>query len=162
MRSTGIVSTALAGAIFLAGIDARAEPPTQEPPLRTTIIPQCKVYTLDDGREVCGWMTIDEIRAAYHADNELVLCRDKTAAQAGKLHALEVEAFSLRKAVQIEEEAKALVLKRNKELTDDLIEMNRKYEDERAKPRWGSPVAWATAAVLGAALLGYAGADLLD
>jgi hypothetical protein len=151
-----MLSIALAGAICLAATSVRADP------VEPQVIPACKVYKLADGREVCGWLKIEDVRAAYKADAELVKCREVTAAQVVKIDALEKEVFNVRAALALEEGSRTLVVDRNKELTTDLIEMNRKYENERAKPRWGNPIAWTTAAVLGAALVGFVGADLIN
>jgi len=157
MQNTVMQSIVLLGLTFLAASSARADQP-YEP----KTFPPCQVFTLADGREVCGWLSIDDVRTAYRADAELVQCRETTVAHIKMVEALKIEAFELRAALVVEEQSKTLVVDRNKELTTDLIEMNRKYEHERARPRWGSPTAWTTAAVLGAVLVGYVGADLIN
>ena len=52
--------------------------------------------------------------------------------------------------------------RRNADLLALTIEKDRLYQNERVKPRWGSPFAWTTAAALGAILVGYVGHDLLS
>lgn len=156
MRRTSTLSIALAGAICLTVISARAEP--YEP----QIVPPCKRYALADGREVCGYLTIEEVREVYRADAELVQCREASSAQLDQVRALRGEVEAVRAALAVEEESRQAAEAMAVQLSKDLVEENRKLENERAKPRWGSPVAWTTAAVLGAALLGFVGADLID
>lgn len=126
------------------------------------IIPACKVFTLKDGREVCGWLTLEDVKAAYTADADLVKCREDIATKTVEVEVLGVQAASALEALDAEQRTTSALKARNQELTTDLIEMNRKYELERAKPRFGSPIAWTTAAVLGAALVGVMGANLID
>ena len=153
----------LLGLICLAGTSeyARADPSTEDV-YRPQILPECKVYKLDDEREVCGWLTIEEVTAAYSADAELVACREVSAAQDGKIKAIGIQFASAMKALLAEQRSVSTLQKRSKQLTDDLIALNKKYEYERAKPRWGAPIAWGSAGILGAALIGIVGYEILD
>ncbi len=157
MNTTKKASIALLGLIFLAASSAHADPPVYRP----AVIPECKVYTLKDGREVCGWLTEDEVKTAYRADAELVQCREQLDTHSERIESLNLQLGATTTALIAERRSTEVLKERNTELTADLIEMNRKYENERVKPRWGSPIAWTTAAILGAGLLGFIGNDLL-
>ena len=165
MNWTKPTSIALLGLIFLAASSgiAQADP---DPPAETQyvpkIIPPCKVYALGDGREVCGWLTIEEVTTAYNADAELVKLRETDATKNEQLIAFSIQVASITAALEAEQRSVTVLQAREAKLTDDLIETNRKYENERVKSRWGNPVAWTTAAGLAAILLGIVGKEILD
>ncbi len=146
MNRTRPVSIALLGLIFLAASSgiARAQP-SAETQYVPKIIPECKVYPLADGREVCGWLTIEEVQTAYDADAELVKLRETSAAQGEQIIAFGVQVSAIRAALEAEQRSVTVLKARELKLTDDLIEMNRKYEYERVKPRFRLGNGWALA-----------------
>lgn len=163
MNWTRPASIALLGLIFLAASSGIAQAqPSAETQYVPKIIPECKVYSLADGREVCGWLTLAEVQAAYDADAELVKLRETSATQGEQIIAFGIQVSAIRAALEAEQRSVTVLKAREVKLTGDLIEMNRKYEYERVKPRWGNPIAWTAAAVFGAALLGIVGYELLD
>ena len=165
MNWTRPTSIALLGLIFLGASSsiAQADPdPSAETQYVPKIIPECNVYTLSDGREVCGWLTIVEVTAAYKADAELVRLRATSAAQADQITAFGIQVASITAALEAERRSLSVVQARETKLTADLIAMNKKYEYERVRPRWGNPIAWTSAAGLAAILLGIIGKELLD
>jgi hypothetical protein len=131
-------------------------------PYTPQIIPICHVYPLADGREVCGWLTIEEVQAAYDADAELVKLRETSAAQGEQIIAFGVQISAIRAALEAERRSVIVLQASNNRLTDDVVKWNRKYEYERVKPRWGNPIAWTSAAGLAAILLGVVGKELFD
>lgn len=125
------------------------------------IVPECKVYKVNQHLEVCGYATIEEVRALYEADAELYGTRKKMFSVDLKLKVQEEQIADLRIAVGEFKEAIAVVDARNAKLTKELIETDRKYQNERVKPKWGNPLAWGSTAVLGALLVGFVGHSVL-
>ena len=159
MNSIGKVSAVLLGLAFLAATSAHADP---APPYEPQIVPPGKVYPLEDGREVCGWLSIEDVQAAYDADADLVKCHEDVAAKTIEAKALGVQLANTAIAFAAETRTTEILQQRNKELTTDLIEENRLKEHWKAKPRWGNSVAWTTTAILAATLVGFVGADLIN
>jgi len=124
------------------------------------------VYALPDGDEVCGWKLSDggedKVKLAYEADAELVSRRKLAAAETIKIESLETQVDQYAVALGAEEDTSKVLQKRVDKLFDDLIKCNLKLENEKAKPRFGTPLAWGTSAVLGAILLGFVGASVID
>lgn len=117
-------------------------------------LPECQVYTTAAGVEVCGFASIEDVKAIRLAAAELQYLREQSRLLALKVAELETQTISLRVALDAQRTATEIVRRRNVELTTLAIETDRRLQLERVKPRWGTPLAWGTAAVLGAVLLG--------
>ena len=161
---TWLRSIAFALVTFLAASSVGAEP------YRPKIAPECKVYPLADGREVCGYIvkladgteTMDEWQAVLRVDAELVVRRKDAQLQAKREVELQGQIGDLRAALEACGTGTAALKDRNAELTKQLIERDRLYQNERVKPRWGGALAWGSAAVMAAALVGFVGKELID
>jgi hypothetical protein len=160
MTSTKLQSIVCAGLICLATGSARGQDAGPEP-YTPKIIPACKVATLATGVEMCGYTSIDDVRAVYRADNELVKRRIEVELLTDKTLLLSTMIKSYQTVVEQNKIAITALKERNKDLLAEALKKNELYEKERVKPRWGNPIAWTTAVVLGAALLGYIAADQL-
>lgn len=104
--------------------------------------------------KVCGYTSIDDVKAIYDLDSEVFALRQlvKEGEQRSvdlqvKVDALAGQNARLRVALDV-------VQDRNKDLERRYLELDKKYQDEAAEPRWGSPVAWTIAGLSLAALLG--------
>jgi hypothetical protein len=134
------------------------------------IVPQCLVYRVPLG-QVCGYLVatpdgaeaagMEQWRDVLRADAELVATRESVRLLTQKADLLFGQTQDLLAAFTAMKTAVAALEGRNAQLMRDLIEKDRLYQNERVKPRFGSPLAWTTAAVLGAVLAGYLGHDLL-
>ena len=128
------------------------------------------MFALADGRDVCGYVvkqadgteTLDEWREVLRVDAELVVLRETTRLQTEREGELQGQIGDLRAALVASGQGVSALKERNAELTKQLIERDRLYQNERVKPRWGGAIAWGTAAVLAATLVGFVGKDLLE
>ena len=138
-------------------------------PYRPKILPECKVYPLADGREVCGYVvkladgteTAEEWKAVLRVDAELVVLRHQDGLRRRKLAELSIQASEAVAALAAAERALEVVERRNGDLTRQLIETDRKYQNERVKPRIGGGWGWGAAALFAVGLVGYVAADQL-
>jgi hypothetical protein len=138
-------------------------------PYRPQVVPQCEVYDLADGREVCGYVvkeadgteTLDQWKEVLQVDAELVVLRHQDGLRRRKLAELSVQASGAVAALVAAERALEVVELRNADLTRQLVETDRKYQQERVKPRIGVGWAWAAAGLVAAGLVGYVAADQL-
>lgn len=156
-------SLASACLIFLAASSVAADP------VRPTTLPECAVYRLADGRQVCGYVvaladgteTLDEWRAVLRADAELVKLRALAELEDRRLAEVAGQVADLKGALDACGRGGDAIRDRNAELTKQLLETDRALQDERVKPRWGSALSWGAVLVVGAVLVGYVAADQL-
>lgn len=138
-------------------------------PYRPKILPECKVYDLADGRAVCGYVveqadgteTLDRWKEVLRVDAELVVLRHQDGLRRRKLAELSVQASAAVVALEAAERALEVVELRNADLTRQLVETDRKYQNERVKPRLGGGWGWAAAGLFAVGLAGYVAADQL-
>ena len=104
----------------------------------------CRIYSFPaDFNSIC-----------LQADAELVAKRELLAKEKERTANLTLQLGSLQGQVEAYAENQKVLVTRNDKLVIDLIECDRKYQNERVKPRWGSPVAWTIAAVASSVLAG--------
>lgn len=132
------------------------------------IIPKCEIYTVGD-LEICGYRykglpdpADEDWNKVLAADAELVHSREGLKNEERRSAALAQQIRLLTTQNKTYAESQSLLVARTDKLTKDVIAMNLKYENERAKPRLGSPVAWTVAAVVTAVLIGFVVKDRLD
>lgn len=130
------------------------------PPLDT--LPQCKIYEIKTGGEVCGFDDVEDVRAIARGDAELTHLRAKSSKLEQKSTQLADQVKSLETAVKAQKTATEVIRDRNRELTREVLESDRKHQLCRVKPRWGGTLAWSTAAVLGAVLVGFVAHSALN
>lgn len=141
-------------------------------PVEPAIVPQCRVYAVTGFGQVCGFLVatpdgaeapgMEQWRQVLRADAELVEKREQVRLLTEKSDLLLGQAQDLLAAFDAMKRAVGALENRNAELLRDLIAKDKLYQEERVKPRWGSPFAWTTAAALAAVLVGYVGHDLLS
>jgi hypothetical protein len=143
---------------FAIGATSAAQ--ADEPKYVPRLVPPCKIYVVPKVGEVCGYADIEDWKTVLRIDAELV--HSRTFLEQAKRHAenLASQIQTLQGQVHAYGESIKILTERNAKLTADLIALDRKYQDERVTPRWGSPVAWAIAAVSTAVLGGFLLAQL--
>lgn len=75
---------------------------------------------------------------------------------------LTTQVVSLRDQISVYGESQKMLVGRVDQLTSEIIDVDKKYQFERVKPRWGSPLAWTIAAVSTSLLVGYIANDALN
>lgn len=110
---------------------------------------------------ICDY-TIERWKLVLKADVELVHLRSKLKKILARSAELSKQVEILQGQIDVHGETRKILVEREAKLTKDLIDLDRKYQLERVKPRWGNPVAWGVAAVSVALLGGYIVNDVLD
>lgn len=122
-------------------------------PYEPVVIPKCTVYKVATG-EICGF-TEDQWKVVLEADAELVHVRVLLAKERERSAALALQVDALKDQVDVYAKSQSLLTARADKLTNELIECDRKYQNERVKPRLGSPLAWTITTIAVATLGGY-------
>jgi len=128
---------------------ARADDPPYEP----VIVPKCTLYRVGD-KDVCGY-SFEEWKLVLLADAELVSTRKLLAKEKEKNSSLFLQVGDLKNVIDVYSGSQVLLITNNNKLTQDIIDLDKKYQDERVKPRLGSPLAWTITAAIGAMFGGY-------
>jgi hypothetical protein len=102
---------------------------------------------------------MEQVKELYAVDSELHMLRALSAAQLYKIKLMRDVDKRNNKIVDLSFSNTLLFQNRNKALTKQLIETDRKYQLERVKPRWGSYISWAVTGLVAAVLTGYVVAD---
>lgn len=122
----------------------------------------CKVYRLADGRDVCGFLDIGDWKKVLGADAELEHVRNQLKNEQARSAALAEQKSLMLGELSAFSSSQATLVAHSEKLTRDLIALDKKYQTERVKPRFGSPVAWTIAAVSTAILAGFVISSALD
>ena len=125
-------------------------------PVEPKIIPKCSL-----AGDLCGY-TLGEWKLVLKADAELFHLRERLKKELVRSSQLSVQNIALQGQVTAYKSNQDVLGQRNKELTEQLIELDRKYQNERVKPRWGDPLAWTAAGIATSLLAGFFIKDLLD
>jgi hypothetical protein len=75
---------------------------------------------------------------------------------------LSLQLTELKKQVEIYANSQSIVVQRNSDLTKQLLDLDLKYQQERVRPSWGSPLAWTIAGVSTSILAGVLIAGVLN
>lgn len=145
-----IYGLSIAFVLGVTSIQAQADDPYQ--PVN---LPACKVFKTTAGKEVCGFENIDDWKAILHVDAELTHVRAQLQAVAVRTLDLEKKIDLLNTQISAYAQNQLVLSQRDDKLTKELIDLDKKYQDERVKPRWGNPVAWTIAGVSTAILAGF-------
>jgi len=125
------------------------------------VVPECKVYKVKPGLEVCGYPTLAEVQQLYSADAELFTARKTRFNLDLKLKVQAQQVDDLRIAVGALTASMAIGDARVTTLTKELEATDLKYQKERVKPRWGTSLSWGVAGVAAALLVGFVGHSVL-
>jgi hypothetical protein len=123
------------------------------------IIPHCEMRQI--GNEIICDYTIERWKEVLKADVELVYLRGRVKKEQQRSAELTLQNSALQGQVDAHEDTKGILVERNDKLVKDILDIDKKYQLERVKPRWGSPVAWTVAATAAALLIGYVANDKL-
>jgi hypothetical protein len=126
------------------------------------VVPACTKFTVPGVGIVCGYVDVADWKKVLEADAELVLQRERAKKEGERAAALDLQVKSLQNQVAAYARTQVMLAERTDKLTVDLIALDKKYQNERARPAWGSPVAWTLAAVSSSMLAGMLIADLVD
>jgi len=156
-----LLLTVLLGISFLAPKTASAEDDVYAG-YKPRVVPECLVYKTKTGKEVCGYATIEEVRALYAADAELHGARAKLLNLDLKIKVQAEQVADLRLAVSEFRSAIEVIDARSAKLTKDLLETDLKYQKERVKPRFGNALPWGVAGVASALLVGFVARSVVE
>jgi hypothetical protein len=130
-------------------------PRADEGAYKPRIVPSCKVYVVPGVGEVCGFVKLEDWKIVLDADSELFAKREELRLERLRTTDLTIQVEALDGQVKVYAGVQKFVVERNDKLFADLLSLDEKYQNERVKPRWGSPLAWGTAAVSLAVLGGF-------
>ena len=117
------------------------------------VVPKCTVHMVAGG-EICGY-SIEEWKLVLQVDAELVHLRAQLKNEQTRTILLAQQVEGLQGQVDVYSKSQELLVARETKLTADVIELDRKYQNERVKLRLGSPLAWTVTAVVATAFGGY-------
>lgn len=130
-------------------------------PYQPQVVPPCKVYKTTAG-DLCGYLNIEDWKLVLKADAELVHLRIQLRSEAERAALLTLQLTELKGQVATYANSQSILVQRNGDLTKQLLDLDLKYQQERVKPTWGSPIAWTIAAVSTSILAGVLVAGVLN
>jgi hypothetical protein len=131
------------------------------PPPRAKNIPECELVKTKDGREMCAY-TLEQWISVLKADSLISHHYVMIGKLEEKVTLLEGQKIDFQKQIRALTDNNKLLIQGNDKLRADFLALDKKYQYERVKPRWGSPVAWTVAAVSTAVLAGFVLKETLD
>ena len=134
------------------------DPPAYEP----VYMPKCDIYTLKSGKEICGFEASVWFGKVLTVDADLVHTKEQLKNEKARSVELALQVKILEGQIVTHRETRKFLEDREVELNHELLAVNKKYELERVKPRWGNPLAWTAAAVSTAVLAGFIIKDFAD
>lgn len=137
-------------------------PAAADEPVRPANFPNCTKYQIAVGGLVCGYENIEDWKLVLRADAELTHVREQLKNEEVKDALLHVQLEQAVKEAAARSGAESILKTQNEKLTNDLIALDEKYQKERVKTVWGSPIAWGLAAVSTALLAGFVIHDVIN
>ena len=125
------------------------------------VVPSCKVYKTTTG-EVCGFLNIEDWKLVLKADAELVHSRIQLKNEGERAALLTLQLTELKGQVATYANSQSILVQQSVALTKQLLDLDLKYQQERVKPTWGSPLAWTIAGVSTSILAGVLIAGLVN
>lgn len=110
------------------------------------VIPACTLVKAADKSMVCAY-TIDEWKEVLKVDAEVVSLRINLKHEQYKNVLLHQQKTSLHIQLNAFADSQKVMSDRILKVTDKLIAKDKKYQNERVKPRLGSPAAWMITAI---------------
>jgi hypothetical protein len=129
------------------------KPSFAEPLYTPKAIPNCKVVETKHDGTLCGY-TLEQVKAIYKADNELVELRATKPLLESKI--LQLEAINLQHVAK-EKALDEIVVRTDaygKAQTEKYLKCDKDLQYEKAKPAVGSYIAWTIAGVATSVLAG--------
>lgn len=124
-------------------------------------IPRCTILEIEPGITRCTY-SLEQVRSLYRADSELSKLKEETGLKNQKI-ILQEDIIEWQQG-QLSLSAKNNVLfhERMNTLTALYIKTDKRLQQELARPRWGSYVAWGVAAAAITLFTGYVVADQIS
>lgn len=145
--------------VFVLGATpAYADDPT--PPPDVELVTDCEMIP-HEGKDYCGltleqWKRILKTNTGYISKTRLLRYeRLKTSSLENQKTALQISLEALA-------DSQKVLTERVDKLTVELIATDKKYQQERVKPRLGDPLAWTVAAAAVSVLVGFVTYKALD
>ena len=132
-----------------------------DPPYQPQLVPPCKVYKTSAG-DVCGYLNLEDWKTILGIDAELVHDRIQLRSEGERAAALTLQLTELKGQVATYANSQSILVQQNSDLTKQLLDLDLKYQQERVKPSWGSPLAWTIAGVSTSILAGVLLARLVN
>lgn len=127
--------------------------PVYADPTEPVSFPKCKLVGSQDGVAICGY-TLDEYKLVLKADVELRMIRNVLAYERENIVLLTQQVTDIKSQLDLCIAGKSALSSRSEELTVQLIELDKKYQDARVRMSLESPIAWTIAAVSTSILAG--------
>lgn len=122
------------------------------------IVPKCTVLEIYPGVKRCVY-TLDDVKALYEIDTELVKLQNISALQGQKLR-LQSDIISWQQEqLKLNIENTNLFHNRMNSLTKLYVDTDKKLQIELEKPRWGHYIAWGLVVAVTTLFTGYVVAD---
>ena len=101
----------------------------------------CRVAELKSGETACTY-NLDEVKQLFRADLELATFRDAAPLRLKQIDELRLAATEQSKRADALTNINLRLQGRVDELTGERLACDKDLQNERAKPAWGSPLAW--------------------
>ena len=122
---------------------------------------ECPRNMKKSGVEYCA-LTLEEWTQVLRAGAALTSKTRLLTYERLKTDSLENQKTALQKSLDALADSQKILTARVEKITDDLNELDRKYQNERVKPRLGNPIAWTITAVAVALATGIVVKTALD
>jgi len=125
------------------------------------MLTECPNLIEDDGVEFCR-LTLDDWKKVL-ATNAVLTNKTRLLHYEGiRSQELENQKTALQNSLEAMANSQKILADRVDKVTADLIATDKKYQNERVKPRLGSPLAWTITAAAVALTTGFVVKDALD
>lgn len=145
--------------VLLALILFPINPVFSNPPYEPQNFPNCTKSIGVSGEIVCGY-TLEKLRRVYRADVDLTKLKKEKPLLDRKIKALTKIIDKQRLQFELAQNSAELLVKRNRELTTQLLETDRALQEEKTKPNWGTYLMWGVVIALTAGFASYVIADV--
>ena len=126
------------------------------------LIPPCTLIPIPGIGQVCGYEDIEEYKKLLLLDAELVAARAQLKESAKNIDALKDQHMLFFEQITLLEDTRNKCIERDHALTTKLIQLDLRYQKARARPNWGSPLAWGIAIATTAGLVGVIALSALE
>lgn len=126
------------------------------------LVTDCEMIPLKDrAKDLCG-VTLDEWKRILKTNASYISKTKLLQYERLRTNLLEEQKSALQKSLDAMANSQRILTERVDKLTVDHIELDRKYQNERVKPRLGNPIAWTISAAAVALATGLIVKDVLD
>lgn len=134
-------------------------PAIANPPYVPKNFPNC-VKMFDSVRGISCSYTLDSLKKVYKADAALTALKKQNPLLDHKIKSLNKVIKNQNLQIELVQSSVDLFLKRNRELTSQLLKTDRALQEEKARPNWGNYLLWGVVIALTAGFVSYVIADV--